>query len=246
MRCSIDRSRLHRLSRGRARLKHILTGDFVLERQAVTDDLPVDGRGPVGGDAGFIGEPWQALELARADPGRQPLEAFVRSRFRRVHGATVRSFMPTLIGLYGTAGKIAGVAGYRPADLEPLYLEQYLTDPIENVIAGRYPGLQVDRAQVAEIGNFACRDCESAMAMVQVLARLLRERHRHWVAFTATRAVRNITRRLGMQLREIGRADAARLLMPADDWGSYYDADPRVMLGYVPAYRGRTGQSRGG
>jgi hypothetical protein len=188
-------------------------------------------------------QPYHAVAYGRADPGRQALEAFIRAGFQRVHGATVRSYMPTLIGLTDAAGETVGAAGYRPADLEPLYLEQYLSQPIERSIAMRHAGLAVDRWQVAEIGNFACRDCEAAMAMMGVLARLLRERQHRWVTFTATRKVRGIMVRLGIELAEIGRADPSRIRSATDDWGTYYSADPRVMLGYVPGYRGASGRS---
>jgi hypothetical protein len=179
----------------------------------------------------------------RTDPGREALESFVRRGFRETHGATVRSFMPMLIGLYDATGSVVGVAGYRSAELEPLYLEQYLSEPIERAIARQRPGLLVFRAEVAEIGNFVCRDGEAAQAMVAVLAGLLRDHRHRWVAFTATRAVRGIMRRLGIRLAELGPADPCRIVATADDWGAYYNADPRVMLGYVPEYRGARGQN---
>lgn len=169
---------------------------------------------------------------------RDRLESYIQDGFQRRHGAAVHHFLPVLIGLYDAAGALVGAAGYRQAHRETLYLEQYLGEPIEVVIARRFPGTPVGRADVAEIGNFACRDCATAMAMVEVLAGLLLDRGHRWSVFTATRTVRGIMRHLGIGLTELGPADKSRVVVTGDDWGTYYDTDPRVMLGYVPSYRG--------
>lgn len=169
---------------------------------------------------------------------RPVLEAFIQDGFRLKHGAAVRSFMPVLIGLRDRSGRIAGAAGYRPASLESLYLEQYLGEPIEHAIGRHFPVPPVQRADVAEIGNFACRDCPTAMTMVSVLAEFLLDRDHRWAVFTATRTVRGIMRHLGLGLSELGPADKSRVAVASDDWGTYYSTDPRVMLGYVPSYRG--------
>jgi hypothetical protein len=169
---------------------------------------------------------------------RAALEAFIQDGFQRKHGAAVRSFMPVLIGLRDTSGTIVGAAGYRPAAGQPLYLEQYLGEPIEDTIRRKMPLSRVTRSDVAEIGNFACRDCNTAMSMVKVLAEFLLDQNNPWTVFTATRTVRGIMRHLGIRLAELGHADKSRVVVTSDDWGSYYATDPRVMLGYVPSYRG--------
>lgn len=175
---------------------------------------------------------------SRNAAGRQALETFIQDGFQRKHGAEVRSFMPVLLGLRDATGAIVGAAGYRAAESESLYLEQYLGEPIETLIARRHPAMSPTRPHVAEIGNFACRDCNTAMTMVGVLTEFLLDQQHRWAVFTATRTVRSIMRHLGIGLSELGRADKSRVVVTADDWGSYYATDPRVMLGYVPTYRG--------
>ena len=186
---------------------------------------------------------YEVLSCARTSADRESLERFIQHAFQRNHGAVVRSFMPILIGLRDAAGNIVGAAGYRPADLEPLYLEQYLDDPVERAIATWVPEAAIARAQVAEIGNFACRDCATALAMVSELGRLLVARRHRWAVFTATRTVRAIMSRRGINLIELGPADPSRLLVTNDNWGAYYSADPRVMLGCVPDYCGEHDRS---
>jgi hypothetical protein len=168
-------------------------------------------------------------------PDRRELESFVRKGFRNKHGAAVRSFMPVLIGLRAPSGALIGVAGYRPAHSGRLYLEQYLPQAVEEIVAARNPQCTVRRADVAEIGNFACRDCATAMRLVDLLTEFLREQGHRWVVFTATRTVRGIMRHLGIPLAELATADKSRVVITDDDWGEYYATDPRVMLGRVPA-----------
>jgi hypothetical protein len=174
-------------------------------------------------------------------PDRNEFENFIRQGFQRKHGASVHSFMPWLLGLRDAAGELVGVAGYRPANAQRLYLEQYLSQPIEYFIATRNPSLGVRRRDVAEVGNFACRDFPTAMDLIGLLTDFLLARQHRWVVFTATSTVRSIMRHLGVTLTEVARADKSRVVTTTDDWGSYYSSDPRVMLGYVPAYRGLSG-----
>jgi Thermostable hemolysin len=175
--------------------------------------------------------------LCRAgDPLRPALEAFIRAGFRRRHEASICSFMPRLLGLYED-GQLVGAAGYRRAAEEPLFLEQYLTEPVETLVARRGSAGHVDRADIAEIGNFAASRCATAVTLVQCMAGLVQRNGHRWVVFTATRTVRGIMERMGIALVEIGRADASRVDGNADHWGRYYDTDPRIMLGHVPSYR---------
>jgi len=55
--------------------------------------------------------------------------------------------------------------------------------------------------------------------------------------FTATDAVRGILQSFGAPLIELARADAARVTAGGDQWGRYYQHDPRVLAGYLPLSR---------
>jgi Thermostable hemolysin len=174
-----------------------------------------------------------AVDIAlEGDTARQDLAAFVQAAFARQHGAQVRTFMPVLIGLWAPDGAIAGVAGYRPAAAGPLYLEQYLQQPIETRLG---PGVR--RADIGEIGNFACRDCVTARSMMEVLAEFLFSRDHDWAVFTATRQVRRIMAGIGIGLTELAPAAAACVSLSADDWGRYYATDPRVVVSHVPSWQ---------
>lgn len=164
---------------------------------------------------------------------RAELESFVRAAFARRHGASVRSLMPELLSLRDAHGRLRGVIGLRAAAAGPLFLEQYLDQPIEQALAARV-GRAVAREEIVEIGNLAGASCRAAVGMVAALPRWLVERHYRWIVFTATRQVREILAGFGAPLVELAVADPSRIAQGADEWGEYYSTDPRVFAGYLP------------
>lgn len=180
----------------------------------------------------------QHLRLGEVNPGaadRAELEAFVGQSFQRGHGATVTSFMPTLLSFRDAQGALRGVVGVRAADPEPLYLEQYLDRPVERTLEA-VTGRPVLRRQVVEIGNLAGGNCRAAMRIVALLPAYLLARDYRWIVFTATSAVRGILQGFRAPLVELARADV-QSVPGGERWGSYYDKDPRVLAGYLPLSR---------
>lgn len=177
--------------------------------------------------------PVSLVTVGRADAGRSAVERYVRRAFWRVHGATVRSFPPTLLALRDRHGRTAGVAGIRAAAGEPLYLEQYLDAPVEVVLGARV-GRAIARASVVEIGSLACSNAPSACELLRSLPQWLCDAGFEWVVFTATRRVRELLGIFDAPLLELCAATAQRVAGGADDWGRYYAADPRVMAGFLP------------
>ncbi len=181
----------------------------------------------------------RTLRLAEVRPGaadRSELERFVAAAFQRRHDATVQSFMPMLLSFRDGEGALRGVIGLRGAAREPLYLEQYLEQPVEAAIAAA-TGRTVERREVVEVGNLAGTNCRTAMRMVALLpAHLLAAEYR-WIVFTATHAVRDILQGFGAPLVELARADATRVAAAPDRWGRYYETDPRVLAGFLPLSR---------
>lgn len=177
------------------------------------------------------------LGVAGTDaPDRAELEAFVGAAFKRGHDATVTSFMPTLLSFRDHGGDLRGVVGLRGAAPQPLYLEQYLEQPVEAAIASA-TGHTVRREQVVEVGNLAGTNCRTAMRMVALLPGYLLSRDYRWIVFTATSTVRGILEGFGAPLVELARADGARVAGSPDRWGRYYEKDPRVLAGHLPASR---------
>lgn len=174
------------------------------------------------------------LSLHQAnDPHREALEQFVRDVFASRHGARVCSFMPNLLAMRNDHGAICSVAGFRCAADQVLFLERYLDQPVERAIAVAC-GQQISRSQVVEVGNLAGRNCRSAMRLVLDLPRILLDRGHRWMVFTATDTLRGILASYQAPLLDLAAANASRAQSSGDDWGRYYDSNPRVMVGYLP------------
>jgi len=152
--------------------------------------------------------------------------------------------MPTLLSFRDAGGDLRGVIGLRAAAPAPLYLEQYLEQPIESAIAAA-TGQRVQRREVVEVGNLAGANCRAAMRMVAALPSYLLSHDYQWIVFTATSAVRGILQGFGAPLVELAQADGSRVADGSDRWGSYYEKDPRVLAGYLPASRWVPGFSLG-
>jgi thermostable hemolysin len=167
----------------------------------------------------------------REHPQRRRLERFIQRAFARHHGAAVRAFMPTLLALEGQRGRVCGVVGFRRAAAEPLFLERYLDQPVELVL-GEHVGNSIPRSHIVEVGNLASLSCRAACHLVAALPRILLADGNQWIVFTATTAVRGMLAKFRAPVIELGRATRDRLT-DADEWGRYYDNDPRVVAGYL-------------
>jgi hypothetical protein len=185
------------------------------------------------------------LEPVRdGETGRDELERYVRDAFARGHGANVRSFMPTLLGFRDRSGALRGVAGVRGAAQGPLYLERYLGCPVEQAL-GTVAWMKgvgtVTRGEIAEVGNLAGANCRAAVRMVAHVPAWLTRRRYTWIVFTATSVLRQILVGFGAPLVELARADGACAATGPDEWGRYYESDPRVFAGYLPDADGLAG-----
>jgi hypothetical protein len=181
----------------------------------------------------------KTLRLATVEANsreRAELEAFVGDAFARKHEATVTSFMPTLLSFRDQVGALRGAVGLRGAGDHPLYLEQYLDQPVESAIATAV-GRPIHRRQVVEVGNLAGANCRTAVRMVALLPAHLLLRDYQWIVFTATSAVREILLGFGAPLIELARAERTRVAPGSDQWGRYYETDPRVFAGFLPDSR---------
>ena len=180
----------------------------------------------------------RSLHLVAVDAARRAaVQDFIRDRFAAHYQADVRHFMPCLFGLEADDGSLHGAVGCRSAATQALFLEHYLDEPIEDLIAARV-GTSVERADVVEVGNLAARGAGMSRLLIVALTRLLATEGVRWVGFTGTPALINSFRRLGIALHGLAPADPRRLGVDRDqwraEWGTYYDAGPQVMVAEVP------------
>jgi len=175
------------------------------------------------------------LQLAFVDrdsPQRALTEAFVRTVFERAYGAKVSHFLPRMMTLSDGRGELRAALGLRRADHAPLFLETYLDEAVETLVA-RIAQRQVTRAGIVEVGNLASTQRGALRCLITALTAYLKGAGAEWAVFTATPTVLNAFRKLGITLHTLGPADKARLGVAGELWGSYYETSPMVVAGNV-------------
>ena len=177
----------------------------------------------------------------RGHPLRAAFEQFISARFDRSHGARVTHFLPHLLGVRDALSRWKAASGYGAATDGPLYLEQYLDQPVEQALSAAL-GRPVPRVRIVEAGNLAAASPGMARALIPLVARHLHRLGYRWVVFTATRELRNSFRKLGLEPLQLARAEPARLRDGGASWGRYYQHDPLVMAGKI-AHGLRAGQA---
>ena len=165
-------------------------------------------------------------------PDRKELERFVQAGFRQAWGAEVNEFMPSLLGLRNDLGELMGVLGLRSAEAEPLFLERYLDQPVEQLLAAKN-GYHVARSEIVELGNLAVTRGGGRNWLITAMTAYLHAAGAGWVVFTAGPILRNAFRRLDLPLLELGPALPEKLGSEAARWGRYYEQNPTVMAGRV-------------
>jgi len=158
---------------------------------------------------------------------RVTAQSFIQSIYRSRYGAEIRHWAPSLVSL-GKGSSVTAAAGYRRAS-RPLFLERYLHDSVDALIAQR-AGVRVSRSAIFEVGHFAAVP-GAGRALMIALGRHLSECGCTWVVCTATRELRVLFARMGVRTVELGPALASTLGAEAATWGTYYDHAPVVLAG---------------
>ena len=181
---------------------------------------------PSGPDA----DPATARSLELRGPGhpqRAALEAFIRTIYARRYGAQVRDFAPTLVGLRDHNALVAA-AGYRNAATDRLYLERYLSEPVEAALA-RVAHRRVARENIVEVGHLASERGGEGLRLIKRIARHLADQGFEWAVCTITRELRPALERLDARPLTLHLAEPSMLGNEAAAWGKYYEHDPVVI-----------------
>lgn len=184
------------------------------------------------GPSGLAGR--GAGRLVLVGPGharRADVEAFVEARYRAAFGARLHGHYHLIAAGLNEAGDVQAAAGLRFAEDEPLFLEQYLDEPVEQALAAAF-GRPVARDGVVEIGAFAATGPAAALALFSHLSGWLGDAGRRFAVATARPELQRLLGR-SFPLTSLGAADPARLAAGAADWGRYYDAGPDVLAGAI-------------
>lgn len=179
--------------------------------------------------ASFAAPARSAFQLHRRDDeARFETEQFIRRVYRQHFAARLTHFMPVLVS-GAVSGRTCAAAGYRSA-VEPLFLERYLPQPVEQMLAA-VAGEPIAREEIVEIGQFASQRPGEGRRLMLALARHLVDAGFRWAVITATADLRRLLRHQG--LAALPLADAQRRCVgdEAPHWGSYYRHAPKVIAG---------------
>ncbi|MCW8964914.1 MAG: thermostable hemolysin [Gammaproteobacteria bacterium] len=156
-------------------------------------------------------------------------EGFVQDVFFKAYQAKLSTFYPLLLSISEQTDRgqhhYSAVAGVRPAGSEPLFLEQYLEQSVEQV-------LDVPREKIIEIGNLAPANAGQARWLITTLNAFMLGAGFTHVVFTAVPKLKNAFSRMGLPLAELAKAHCDVLSAEEKaNWGSYYEANPMVFAG---------------
>ena len=169
------------------------------------------------------GRGFRPVVIGTDHPLRKAAEAFIAEGFETSYGACIYHYMPHLVALK-TDG-IKACLGVRPAAAEPLFIERYLDQPIEQAI----PGLGIAREYIVEIGNLVSHNRHATLLLFMMTAVSLHRAGFRELVFCATHKVAGILKQTGAPLQAIVEADGRRLGASLPEWGRYYDTHPVVM-----------------
>lgn len=185
---------------------------------------------------------WHMRVYQVGETGRETIERYIAMRYASDFGAKLDSFYPHLLAVKQDEARVVAALGYRRAEEGPLFLEQYLSRPVESSLAGAL-NMPVVRDGMLEIGNLASDFSGGNRVLISTLTAYLYGKSARWVVFTGTRALLNSFRRFAIDVYDLGEASLDRLQTNGAHWGSYYDHRPRVVAVNVAqaywAIRGR-------
>ncbi|WP_228706026.1 MULTISPECIES: thermostable hemolysin [unclassified Marinobacter] len=150
---------------------------------------------------------------------------FIRRRFLQAYGAEPSLRIPLLLALTSAQGTLLAAVGVRSAARERLFLEDYLSVPVESVM----PLAGIARSKIAEIAHLAGVEAGVSRHLFASLTVWLQGAGYDWVVCTGTDQLRNSFHRMGIATQVLANANPASLPDGGAGWGRYYDHQPVVM-----------------
>ncbi|MCB1532880.1 MAG: thermostable hemolysin [Alphaproteobacteria bacterium] len=160
------------------------------------------------------------------EPERRRVEDFIKAIYKQSYNADIEVNYPILMSVRNAEGDILAAVGFRYAKDEPLFLEHYTGAPVETF-------LNTPRDEIVEIGNLASAGQGASAFLFAALASYLSNKNIRYAAITGTDFLHRYFERAGLKPRKLCDADINAVAEDAQSWGSYYDTQPRVLIGDV-------------
>lgn len=160
------------------------------------------------------------------DSDRARVVRFIQAGYRRHFGARMHVDYPNLISVCNTDGRPIAAAGFRFAELSPLFLEQYTDRAIHEILG-------VERRRIVEIGNLVSRGGGTSIFIITALVSYFDSIGISHGAITGTETLERRLRRVGIVPWRLCAADPAKVAHLGQSWGSYYASRPSVLAGPI-------------
>jgi len=160
---------------------------------------------------------------------RQEVEDFIAMVFKQVYDAEITSFMPQLVALRDHTGVLMAAFGLRHAATEQLFLEQYLDEPIEQLMS-RQLQRTICRDEITCIGNLAVANPRNAGVLIAHVIQYSLNIQLPWVVATAHHSLQNGLIKGGRDVYPLAMAHPERLsTQERAKWGRYYTHTPQIV-----------------
>lgn len=170
-----------------------------------------------------------ATTVNKNHPDRAEVEIFIHDVFERAYNADITLFMPNLVALRDCDGILMAAFGWKKAINGPLFLEQYLDEPIESLISKRLDK-HITRDQITKIGNLAVANPRNAGVLIAHVIQHSLDIGIEWCVATAHHSLQNGLIKGGRDVYPLFPADKSRLSLEEQaKWGSYYQHQPQVI-----------------
>jgi hypothetical protein len=160
------------------------------------------------------------------EPERQRVENFIKAIYKQSYDADIQVEYPMLMSIRNVDNEILAAVGFRYADQEPLFLERYTGTSMDHI-------LDCSRSEIVEIGNLASAGQGASTFLFAALASYLNNKNIRYAAVTGTDFLHRYFERIGLKPRKICDASIEAVQSEGQNWGSYYDTQPRVLIGSV-------------
>jgi hypothetical protein len=157
---------------------------------------------------------------------RPEVETFIANIYADAYDAALKIQYGNLMSVRDDTGRIVAALGFRSAGHGPLFLEQYLPAPVENILA-------VPRHQIVEIGNLAASGSGASAFLFAALSAYLHHNGFTHAIVTGTGSLEKRLHKMGLNPRQHAPADPSRLQDTDTGWGCYYTTQPHVLSGSI-------------
>ena len=172
------------------------------------------------------------IDITSAHNGKcNNIERYIEDHFRAAYGAYMQSHYPCLMSVHDQKGNIIAAVGFRYAATESLFLEQYLDEPIEDIVSNTHEIIL--RKCIVETGNLVSSGHGASIFLFAALNTYLAQQGMQVNVVTATSSLQRFFRKLGLKSQEIAKADQLRLSDKGVSWGDYYQKNPNVIAGKI-------------